>query len=210
MRWMNGLAPGVIAIAAGCGNTPAPSVEQNQPAITTASGSIASAPDPGRAGHAASPDLITLKMRFVYDPDRIHGGGVYVPRGQTSDSSFNRSYIGAEVMDDGDVALESHYAGHAWIFHTRVSARIGSRVIETADVPTDDPMNHRYNGSGLVWEVITFIHGGDNGLLEAIAAHPNDPVRVRMIGEKIKEFALSARDKNAIRDSYQLAHLLRP
>jgi hypothetical protein len=210
MRWMTRLAPGVIAIAAGCGPAPAPSVKQENSIINTASGSIASVRDPVPPALAASPDLVTMKKRFVFDPDRIRGGGVYIPRSQTSGNSFSRSYLGAEVMDDGDVALESHYAGHAGISHTRVRAKVGSQVIETADVPANDPMNRRYSSSGLVWEAITFVHGRDNGLLEAIATHPNAPVRIRMIGEKIKEFILSARDKNAIRDSYELAHLLRP
>jgi hypothetical protein len=222
MRWMTGLAPGItaIAIAAGCGPTRPPPVKQDHATVNTASGSIASGSivsgsiasvrDPGPPARATSPDLVTMEKRFVFDPDRVHGGGVYIPRSQTSGNSFNRNYIGAEVMDDGDVALESHYSGHTGILHTRVRATVGSQVIETADVPASDPMNHRYNGSGLAWELITFIHGRDNGLLEAIAAHPKSPVRIRMIGKKTKEFVLSARDKNAIRDSYQLAHLLRP
>ena len=214
MRWMNGLAPGVIALAAGCGPTRAPPVRQDTPTITAAAGSIAPVrnpvPDPRRAAHTGSLDLTTLKKRFVFDPDRIHGGGVYVPRSQTSGNSFNRTYIGAEVIDDGDVALQSHYTGHDWILHTRVIANVGSQVIVTADVPASDPMNHRYKASGVVWELITFVHGGDNGLLEAIATHPKAVVRVRMIGEETKEFVLSSRDKNAIRDSYELAHLLRP
>jgi hypothetical protein len=210
-RWMRALVSGVFAVAAACGPTVAPSAQPRGATANVAPGSIAETPVSTPPPQAPSPEhLAALKKRFVFNPDKIRGGGAYVPRSQTADNSFDRSYLGAEVLDGGDVALKSHYTGEDWIFHTRVLARVGSQVIETADVPTYDALNNRYNGSGVVWEVILFTNGRDNGLLEAIATHPNDTIRVRMIGESMKEFILSARDKNAIRDSYELAQLLRP
>jgi hypothetical protein len=154
-------------------------------------------------------ELARLKKKFVFKADKIYGGGWYTHRSQTVDDTFNRTYLYAPVNDKGDVYLETQYYGDDWIFHTQVVVRIGSDVLESASIPSYDPAISHDNSGGSVWEHIAFTDGRDHGILEAIARNADKPILVRLVGKYDKEFSLSARDKYAIRDSFELAILLR-
>jgi hypothetical protein len=153
--------------------------------------------------------LAELKRKFDFEADKIYGGGIYTPSSQATDYTFNKSYLGVRIDSHGNVYPESHYYGDEWIFHSKVVAKVGGAVLESDDIPSYDHAVHHFSGSGSVWETISFVGGRDNGIFEAVAKSSDEPIIVRFIGrDGYKEFNLSARDRNAIRDGYRLATLL--
>jgi hypothetical protein len=146
-----------------------------------------------------------LSRNFDFSADEIRGGGWYSHKRQSTDNSWNRVYLSAPLNAEGRVYLSAHYYGETWIFFNRVEARIGSRIFETDRVEPD-----RHNSTA-VWETLHFTGGQDNGLLAAIAASSMETrVIVRFPGsDGIREFDLSDRDRIAIKESFELARLLR-
>lgn len=153
--------------------------------------------------------LAVLKRRFIFHPDSMYGGGWYEHRDQAADNSWNRSYLSVGVWDNGAIALESHYYGEDWISQKQIVVRIGDEILTSEEIPPYDPAVHHSNSGDAVWETIYFTNRRDNGIIDSIASHVVFPIRVRMTGDQgYHEFMLSARDKLAIRDSYELSRAL--
>lgn len=123
-------------------------------------------------------------------------------------NSWNRQYLDAPVNATGYTYLRTHYYGDDWIFHTRLVVRIGDNIIESAEIPTYSDDNNTHAGSGSIWESLDLTDDRDNGIFEAIANAEAVPIMVRYEGEHYHTYNLSARDRQALKDSYDLARLL--
>lgn len=154
--------------------------------------------------------LPALRRRFEVSTDAIHGTQWYTHREQTTDNSWNRSYVGIVVRADGMWYLESHYTGNDWVFHERIDARIGDEVLSTEAVPGYDDSNSRHNSGDRVWETIAFTRGRDRGLAERIASTSDStPIVIRFSGSGgARDIRLSGRDRRAIREAIELARAL--
>ena len=154
--------------------------------------------------------LMVLKKNFNYKYDEFEKKGWYIHKNQTVQNSYNRNYLGVMVNNVGYAYLESNYYGSSWIFHTGVEVKIGDTVYKTEDIPSYDKNNVRIILSGAVSETISYTAGRDNGVLEAIAKSGENIVRVRFSGsDNVKDITLSQKDKEAIKDSYELAELIK-
>ncbi|MES2023111.1 MAG: hypothetical protein V4439_00310 [Patescibacteria group bacterium] len=154
--------------------------------------------------------LEILKRNFNYDYDEFEKDGLYIHKNQTTDNSYNRNYLSVTVGSDGNLCLESNYFGEDWIFHTRVQVKIGDTVYETENISISDPNNLENNGSGSVWEKILYTNGRDNGIIKAIAESGDAIIKVRFTGGSgLKDITLSKKDQQAIKDSYEIADLIR-
>lgn len=154
--------------------------------------------------------LVVLKKNFNYKYDEFEKKGWYTHKDQTVQNSYNRNYLGVMVNNVGYAYLESNYYGSSWIFHTGVEVKIGDTVHKTEDIPSYDKNNVRTVLSGDVSEIISYTSGKDNGVLQAIATSGENVVRVRFSGnENIKDITLSQKDKQAIKDSYELFELIK-
>lgn len=153
-----------------------------------------------------------LRPHFHCAKDSIYNSaGWFTHQNQTVDNSYDRSYLAAPVNTNGDTYLQSDFTGSDWIFHEQVVVKIaGSGVFESAAVRTYDRDNHETNGSGSVWETISFTNGRDNGILDAIVLNPDSQATVRFEGRSNRrDMTLAKRDRVAISESVKLARAIK-
>lgn len=154
--------------------------------------------------------LAVLKKNFKYKEDEFNKTGWYTHKNQTVDNSWNRKCLKAHVNSNGYIYLEDQYYSEDWIFHSRIEVKIGDNIYKSEDVPTYSEDNKTENSSGSVWENVSYTGDKDNGIIKAIAESVDKPVKVRFIGrEYYSDFTLSNKDKQAIKDSYELSNLIK-
>ena len=160
---------------------------------------------------AEKKQLADLKTKFNYKYDQFESKGWYDAKTEATDYTYNKEMLKVNVNNVGYAYLQDQYYGDDWIFHTRVQVKIGDAVYTSADIPSYDPNNSTNNGSGSVWETISYTGGQDNGIIKAIAESGTTPVLVRFAGGSggVYDFTLSERDRQAIKDAYQLSTLIK-
>jgi hypothetical protein len=154
--------------------------------------------------------LIDLKKNFKYKVDEFTNEGWYTHKNMTDKvDNLGRKYLTTHIHSSGYIYLEDQYHSSDWIFHTRIKVKIGDNIYESVDIPTFDKLNKSDNYGSSVWENISYTDNRDNGIIKAIAECGDKPVKVRFIGPQYySDFTLSNRDKQTIKDSYELSNLI--
>jgi hypothetical protein len=160
-----------------------------------------------RHGHDEQ-ELRSLMRKFEANIDEVRASAWFTPRSQAVGRSWSRSFIGAMVASDGEIWLQSHYHGDSWLFHDRITARVGDRVIEAGPQPSSR-IDHQ--NTDVVWETVTFRPGEDNGLLAAlVASDPRARVIIQQENEKTYRLAtFTESDRAALRDCWRLSELVK-
>lgn len=155
--------------------------------------------------------LAELKKKFDYKYDEFEKKGWYMAKTQAVANIYNSQMLGVHVNNVGYAYLEDQYYGSDWIFHTRTEVKIGEAIYKTDDIQTYDDNNSTNNSGGSVWENISYTAERDNGIIKAIAESEDQPVKVRFAGGSggVKDFTLTKRDQQAIKDAYELSNLIK-
>ena len=177
---------------------------------TTASSVSTSKPIDPVVLEADKKQLADLKTKFKYKYDEFEKKGWYEAKTQIADSTWNSQMLKVHVNNVGYAYLEDQYYGSDWIFHTRIEVKIGDTIYKSKDIPSYDPDNTTENSGGTVWETISYTGDKDGGILKAIAESGDAVIKVRFAGDRgVKDFTLSKRDQQAIKDAYQLSDLIK-
>lgn len=145
-----------------------------------------------------------------FEEDSSTGGTpVLVHKRQVAMRAWDRSYLRAHVDKNGTFYISSHYTGNGYISHYAVKA-MADNMYQTTDSMETEAYIHRFNDGENYFETIKFKNGTDNGVGSFIATNFDKPIDVLFIGPRTKyRIRLTETDKNAIRDTYQLALMLR-
>lgn len=152
--------------------------------------------------------LPKMEKKFLKKTDEFNGNTWYTHK--TWGKYYpNRKTLVAKVNSNGFIYLKSNYYSSDWLFHTSIKVKIGNKKYKTLDVPRYSENNDTDNSGGDIWESVSYLES-DNGIIKAIAENVNSKVLVRFNGSKhYDESTLSTRDKNAIKDCYELSNLLK-
>ena len=150
-----------------------------------------------------------LHESFHFAANRVEGGGTFHHYAAAGDRARNR--LSAIVLSDGRAYLRSHYLGAEWLFHERVSVRIGSRVLRSSVIPITSRANVRTVVGGGVEEELRFSGATDGGILAAIVAAPDSvSVIIKLEGHSaFEDYELSATNRRELKESVELARLIR-
>jgi len=154
-------------------------------------------------------ELDALSRRFRFHADQIRGGGSFSPGAM---ESVGGTRLTCSVDSSGAVRLKSIYVGDDAIFHNRIVARIGTRVVETQVVrPRVPGLGPSVLESDSVFEMGFFDEGAeDGGLMRALASADSGTIRIRLEGDAGRQdYVLSARSRRAIRHCVRLGELVR-
>ena len=128
---------------------------------------------------------------------------------QNAQHAWDRSYIRAHTDKNGTFYISSHYIGTTPIHHYAIRATIDNSYQQTDSI-TDDAYVHSFENEGNTWEIVKFKKGSDNGVGNFIASNFDKTIVISFIGEKNNyKIQLTETDKQAFRDTYQLATMLR-
>ncbi|MDO4462348.1 MAG: hypothetical protein Q4C30_07630 [Bacteroidia bacterium] len=149
-------------------------------------------------------------MKYFQEENPESANPTLISKRQSIGSSFDRALIKAHTDKNGNFFISSHYTGEAPIHHFAIKAEVGD-IFTVSDTITDDALNHAFNDGGTYWETIRFKNASDNGVGEFIANHSDEKIRISLITPKGSgyKFMLTEIDKQAIRETYYLATLLR-
>jgi hypothetical protein len=150
-----------------------------------------------------------LAKDFILIPGEPGQPGVYEHKRQTVQSSWNRTFLKIGLNGNGDVWLISHYYGKAWIDHTSLRVYDPDSYILTDTIGLGHEWNRKVEDLGDRWETVEFRDGSDAGAIAFIADNYRKSVKARLTGKTFQYIVLESYDKEAIKNGWELAQLLK-
>lgn len=155
------------------------------------------------------PRIVTLSKDFLFKPGEPGQPGIYEHKRQTVESSWNRTFLKIGLNENGDVWLISHYYGKTWIDHTSLRIYDQDNFILTDTIALGHEWNRKVEDLGDRWETIEFREGSDAGVIAFIADNYKKSVKARLTGKTFQYIVLESFDKEAFRNGWELAQLLK-
>ncbi|MBR4434423.1 MAG: hypothetical protein IKS80_07975 [Bacteroidaceae bacterium] len=147
-----------------------------------------------------------LTPRFTFEKDAQYQDiGRYSAPSQKLEQNAQRCYLRATVDEHGRMVLTSFWRGAAYIHHHAVKVYVGDTFAQTP-ARTDT-----YESSDALakTERNDYVLGETDGdVIQWIALHAGQAVKVDYLGDKTYTTTLTASDTRAIADVYELAQAL--
>jgi hypothetical protein len=142
-------------------------------------------------------DLFVLEKDAEYQ--RI---GNYMAKSQTVENNLHRSFLRFQVSEEGKLSMTSIYCGAGNIHHTavKVTAPDGSSV----ETPNSKD-SYETTDMGERIEKADYKYGEDGGVIDFIAAHQDENLKVQFIGDKSYNTTMTPADRAAAASISKLA-----
>ncbi len=142
-------------------------------------------------------DLFVLEKNAEYQ--RI---GNYMAKSQTVENNLHRSFLRFQVSEEGKLSMTSIYCGAGNIHHTavKVTAPDGSSV----ETPNSKD-SYETTDMGERIEKADYKYGEDGGVIDFIAAHQDENLKVQFIGDKSYNTTMTPADRAAAASISKLA-----
>ena len=146
-------------------------------------------------------DSLLPLFRYEKDP-RYQSRGYYIHPTLLSTKNSQRTYLQAEVADDGNLVLRSHYFGSAAINHTRLKVTAGDNYTQFSG------STHHFYADGH-YEILTCTDERCLQVLQLIAADAGSKVTITLSGDKKSTtYTLTPSDITALVQTLELCYLL--
>ncbi len=135
--------------------------------------------------------------------------GHYVYKTQLTENNYGRTYLQTKVDEKGRLVLTSYYAGAKRINHSKVKVNgVDKLFAETYDVPRDGALNYSFEDGNQHYEIVRFGSKTENGVVNFVILHVDQPVSVTLFGDKVHSYNLSIFDKQAFIAASNLSVIL--
>lgn len=155
--------------------------------------------------------LAQLRRNFLVTKDEFDKDTKYLHRAFSKYMNGNGTTLVAEVLvtntmaDDPILFVESEYVGQDWIFGSSFTVKVGDNQVYTY---TGESRREVMDGGGVCELAISNNAAKTVAVADLIARAANQPVRVRLSGEHIKDFTLRPAHQKAIAETLELWRLL--
>jgi hypothetical protein len=156
-----------------------------------------------------SGSLEDLKKNFNYSPGAANRPGKYEFKRQTAYNSSQRAFLKVNLNDAGEFYLSSNFFGNDWLSHTYVRVYDGDLSAESDPVQLSDPGNIKFEDEGNKWEVVSYKNGRDKEIIDFIYQYSERRLKVRFSGKKHHYIIMETFDKQAVKEAYELAAILK-
>lgn len=150
-----------------------------------------------------------LKADFFLEKDaQYQEVGNYIYKTEKNSPVVNRSYVRAQVSEQGEMMISSVYFGAAGLKHQsmRVEAPDGTYAL-TAVIPYDGARNYSFINNGNTTEIVTY-KGPQMISVASLIYNTPGKIKVSYEGKKPYSFYLDERSRRMINASYELAAAL--
>jgi hypothetical protein len=147
-----------------------------------------------------------IKDKFVLEKDEQYQRvGNYFDKSQTVEKNIHRSFLRFQVSEEGKLSMTSTYCGAGNIHHTavKVTAPDGS----SAQTPNSKD-SYETSDLGEQIEKADYKYGEDGGVIDFIAAHQDENLKVQFVGDRSFNTSMTAADRKAAANIRELATLL--
>lgn len=148
----------------------------------------------------------TIKPRFTFEKDAEYQAiGNYLWPTQVVEKNLHRSYLRFQVNEKGVLVMTSIYCGKNNIHHNAVKVIAADKSF--AETP---PSRDSYETTNLgeKIEMADYKQGEDGSVMDFIYLNKDQTLRVEYKGERSYAFALSAADRKALVETYELSKTL--
>ena len=155
-------------------------------------------------------ELPTAKSGFTFEKNMDYETiGHYVYKSQVQENNLGRTFLQTKVDEKGNLVLTSYYCGSRALNHNRlhVTASDGTYA-ETIAVPKDGALNYSFNDGDTRYEIVRFNRKSENGVINFVLLHQQQPVLVTLYGGVPKTYNLSKSDKQAMLAASNLSAIL--
>ena len=152
--------------------------------------------------------LVPMMKNFILS-DEYGSDKILIHKYQKPENCYNRTFIRAYLYESGKFFISSRYHGETWIHHQQIKVYNNNQSVLSEVVPEDDFNNTHFDDQGLKWETVNYKDGKDNGIIDYIASHWKEPLKVQFIGKGNAYIVLEQPDKEAIRDGYEISFILK-
>jgi hypothetical protein len=151
-----------------------------------------------------------LEKDFDFVKDSVYDEiGNFIYKRLGIEKNIQRSYIRVGVNEYGEIYLASVYYGAKNINHTGIKAEINDGIsAQTEAIPYDGGRNYRFTDDGAQTEVVTYMKGKDNGVLNFINMYSDQRIKITYTGDKPYIMVLDNLSKEAISKSIVLSTVL--
>jgi len=155
-------------------------------------------------------ELPAVSKNFVFLKDTEYETiGHYVYKTQQTERNYGRTYLQTKVDEKGRLVLTSYYCGKRKLNHTRIKVSGINKVFaESFDVPVDGALNYTYVDGDLHYEIVRFNNRAENGVVNFVLMHMDEPVSVMLIGDKAVSYNMNIVDKQALIAASNLSVIL--
>lgn len=151
-------------------------------------------------------ELAAIVGKYTLEKDTAYQTeGSYLWPTQVIEKNMHRSYLRFQVSEQGVLSMTSIYCGKSNIHHyaVKVSAPDGS----TAETPSSKD-SYETSDLGEKIEKADYKIGEDGGVFDFIYANKDKNIRVEYIGDKKFVTTMSATDREALAQTYELSKIL--
>lgn len=151
-------------------------------------------------------ELAAIVGKYTLEKDTAYQTeGSYLWPTQVIEKNMHRSYLRFQVSEQGVLSMTSIYCGKSNIHHyaVKVSAPDGG----TAETPSSKD-SYETSDLGEKIEKADYKIGEDGGVFDFIYAHKDKNIRVEYIGDKKFVTTMSATDREALAQTYELSKIL--
>ena len=151
-------------------------------------------------------ELESRKGRFVLEKDTVYQQtGHYLAPSQVIEKNLHRSYLRFQTVETGLMTLTSIYCGSRSIHHTSVKVTAPDGTF--AQTP---PSKDSYETSDLGEQIekADYKLGEDGGVIQFVAQHKDQNLRVTYEGDRTQSTIMTRADRQAADEVYRLSLLL--
>lgn len=151
-------------------------------------------------------ELDAIKDRYVFEKNAEYQKvGNYFSPSQTVEKNINRSYLRAQVNENGGMTLTSIYCGGSNIHHTAVKVTAPDGSFARTPLSRD---SYETTDLGMKIEKADYKLGEDGDVIGFIHLNKDKKLNVEYIGDRNYKMRLPESDGKAISSLYELSRLL--
>ncbi len=155
------------------------------------------------------PKIDSLSKKFYFTESSANRPGSYEHKRQTVRNSWSRSFLKVNITEDGAFWISSKYYGVEWMDHYCVKVYDRKLQVFSDTIPLNSPDNKKLQDGNDKWETIDYRNGSDGGVVGFIIENIDRNLKVRFTGKKHYYIVMEKFDKEAVRDGFELAQVLR-
>ena len=154
-----------------------------------------------------------IRNNYAFEKDeRYQDIGLYTIKGQAPTRNIDRTYIRAQVDEQGKMTLISSYRGSSYIHHDWLKLIVGEVYVDTP-VSND---RHEFTDLGVYYERLSFINGNDGGAAAFISANKDENITYTLYRQTgpdsnrpvYRNLKMTKEDRYAIASLYDLSQIL--
>ncbi len=147
-----------------------------------------------------------IRANYVLEKDTAYQevGNFFYPT-QTVEKNVNRTFLRAQVDENGQMTLTSIYCGARNIHHYAVKVKVADGSF--AETPASKDV-YETTDLGVKIEKADYKFGEDGDVIGFIALNKDRNITLEYVGERTYRSTVSAADRKAIAEVYALAQIL--